>query len=356
MGLPNINIIFRTAASTVVSRSQRGVVAVILKDSADGAAGEHVITEEKEIPAVLSAVNRDYLAKTLIGYVNKPKKAVAYVLAADASDLSAALDFFSRQKINYLVGPPDCTADEAAQIVAWIKAQRADKRTPKAVLPNTAADSEGILNFTTGNIAAGDAEYAAAGYCGRMAGLAAGTPITISCTYAVLPEVTSVKRLTEAEMDAAVDGGELILFHDGEKVKVGRGVNSLRTTTEEKGEAFKKIKIVDAVDMMQDDIRMLTQDSYIGKYANSYDNKCLLITAIREYFAELEAEGVLAAGKSEVEIDMEKQKQYLADAQIDVSSLSEQEIKTADTGSHVFLKGTVGIMDTIEDIDLDMEF
>lgn len=356
MGLPNINILFRTAASTAVSRSQRGIAAVILKDSAEGTAGGYVITQESEIPAALSEVNRDYLAKTLIGYVNRPKKVLAYVLAADAADFTAALDYFSRQKINYLAGPPDCTADEAAQIAAWIKAQRADRRTPKAVLPNTPADCEGVLNFTSENIATGEAEYTAAGYCGRMAGLAAGTPITVSCTYAVLPEVTAVKRLTEEEMDAAVDGGQLILFHDGEKVKVGRGVNSLQTVTEDKGEAFKKIKIVDAVDMMRDDIRMLTQDGYIGKYANSYDNKCLLLTAIREYFAELEAEGVLTAGKSAVEIDLEKQKKYLSDAQIDVSSLSEQEIKTADTGSHVFLKGTVGIMDTIEDIDLDMEF
>lgn len=356
MGLPNINIVFRTAASTAVSRSQRGIVAVILKDSAEGTAGAHVVTQENEIPSALSAVNRDYLVKTLTGSVNRPKKVLVFVLAADASDFSAALDFFSRQKINYLVGPPDCTAEQAEQIAKWIAEQRADKRTPKAVLPNLAADSEGVLNFTTENITAGGTVYTAAGYCGRMAGLVAGTPITVSCTYAVLPEVTSVKRLTEDEMDAAINGGQLILFHDGEKVKVGRGVNSLQTVTGEKGEAFRKIKIVDAVDMMQDDIRMLTQDSYIGKYANSYDNKCLLITAIREYFAELEAEGVLMAGKSTVEIDLEKQKKYLEDAQVDVSALSEQEIKTADTGSHVFLKGTVGIMDTIEDIDLNMEF
>lgn len=353
LGLPNINIVFRTAASTAVKRSQRGIVAAILKDSAD-VTGAQIMTDETKIPTALSAVNKDYLTKTFLGYTNKPKKVIAYVLAADATDFTAALAYFATQKINYLVGPPDCTADEAAAIATWVKAQRADKHTPKAVLPDTAADSEGIINFATDGIAAGGTAYTSAGYCGRIAGLIAGTPITIACTYATLSEVTDVARLTEAEMDAAVDAGKFIIFHDGEKVKVGRGVNSLQTITADKGENFKVIKIVDAVDMMQDDIRLLTQDSYIGKYPNSYDNKCLLITAIQEYFSELETEGVLSSGKSTVEIDLTKTKAYLESKNIDISAMTDQEIKVADTGTHVFLKCTIGILNTIEDIDLDV--
>ena len=44
----------------------------------------------------------------------------------------------------------------------------------------------------------------------------------------------------------AGDKGELVLVHDGEKVKIGRAVNSLVTTTQDKGEAFQKIKILEA--------------------------------------------------------------------------------------------------------------
>lgn len=78
-----------------------------------------------------------------------------------------------------------------------------------------------------------------------------GTPMTISCTYAPLPEVSDVGRLTREAMDAAVDAGKFILFHDGEKVKVARGVNSLQTTTQDKGDAWKKIKMVEVMDMIQ---------------------------------------------------------------------------------------------------------
>lgn len=352
MGMPSINIVFRTVAATVVCRSQHGVVGVILKDSAAGTSGAQVMADETKIPAALSAVNQDYLKKTFIGYVNKPLKVIAYVLAADATDFSTALAYFATQQINYLVGPPDCTADEAQAISTWVIAQRTDKRTYKAVLPGIAADNEGIINFTTDGIAAGSL-YATAGYCGRIAGVLAGTPIKIAATFAPLPEVTDVTRLTEAEMDAAVDAGKLIAFHDGEKVKLGRAVNSLQTTTADKGNAFKKIKIVDAVDMMRDDIRLLTQDNYFGKYPNSYDNKCLLITAIQDYFAELERADVLGPGTT-VEIDVDKTKAYLTANSTDISKLNDQQIKMANTGTHVLLKGMVSIYDTIEDLDLDM--
>lgn len=48
----------------------------------------------------------------------------------------------------------------------------------------------------------------------------------------------------------------LSLCGDGEKVKVCRAVNSFVTTTGTKGESFKKIKVVDTMDMIKDDIRL----------------------------------------------------------------------------------------------------
>lgn len=354
MGMPSLDIVFKNVASTAARRLQRGIVAIVLLDSA--APGEHVMADAGDIPTTLSTVNQAYLTSAFVGYVNTPSKIYAYVLPTAAENLSAALSYFETQKINYVAGPPSCTAEQATEIKSWVIAQRNSKRYPKAVLPDTTADNEGIINFTTDEIKAGAQEYTTAGYCGRMAGLIAGTPAAISCTYAVLPEVTDVKRLTDAEMNVAVDRGELIIFHDGEKVKVGRGVNSLTTTTDTKQDPWKKIKIVETIDMVRDDLRLLTQDNYFGKYSNIYDNKCLLITAISTYFAQLEAEGILRAGESSVEINMEKQRQYLKDKGKDITNMTDQEIKVADTGTKVFLAGKIGIPDTMEDVELDIEF
>lgn len=356
MGLPSINVIFKNKAATVIRRSARGVVGVILLDSATATHGAHVMTSSDQIPAGLDAINKAYLTQAFIGYVNQPTKVIAYVLAADAANLSVALDHFGLQKINYIVGPPDCDAAQASEIETWVKAQRTNGKTYKAVLPDKAADSTGIINFTTDGIKVGSLTYDAPGYCARIAGLLAGTPLTISCTYAPLAEVSDIARLSDADMNTALNAGQFILYHDSEKVKVGRGVNSYQTTTEEIGEAFKHIKIVETVDIMREDIKLIVQDKYIGKYPNTYDNKCLLITAIKEYFTELEKANILEAGKTKLDIDMDAQIAYLESKGVDTSAMPDQEIKEANTGTNVFLRGSVGILYSIEDVNLNMVF
>lgn len=129
-------------------------------------------------------------------------------------------------------------------------------------------------------------------------------------------------------------------------------MNSLKTTSQEKGEAFKKIKIVETMDMIQNDIRMTAEDGYIGKYANSYDNKCLLIMAVKGYLEELERSGILETGTSVVELDLAAQENYLKSKGIDTSDMSEQQIKEANTDAKVFLRARVSILDAIEDIVL----
>lgn len=350
MKLPNINIAFSTQAANLVTRSQKGIVALILRDTA--ANGGHVLTSTTQIPATLGIDNKAFIMRAFTGYVNPPRKVIVFVLPNDAEDLTAALAYMETQTFDYLAGPPDIKVAECTAVVNWIKAQREAGFTPKAVLPNTTANSEAIINFTTNGMKDGTSIYTAAQYCSRIAGIIAGTPMTISCTYALLPEVADVDRLTKEAMDNAIGNGEFILFYDGEKVKVGRGVNSLQTTTQEKGQAFKKVKIVETVDMIRKDIKETTEDTYIGRYANSYDNKCLLVSAINGYFKGLEDDGILERDTSVVEVDIDTQEQYLQSIGKDTSGMTEQEIKTAATADKVFLRAKITILDAIEDIDL----
>jgi len=350
LGLPNINITFQTVAQTSIRRSERGVVAVILKDST--AAGAHVLTSPSQIPATLSAGNKTYLQQAFLGYVTPPRKVLVYVLGTSAEYYEDALEYFATQQFDYLVGAPDCDAELATEIAAWIALQRAAGATYKAVLPDKAADSEAIINFTSDGMTDGTTTYTTAAFCSRIAGIIAGTPLTVSCTFAPVPELTDLTRLSKSDMDDAIDDGELILMFDGEKVKVARGVNSLQTTTSTKGDSFKKIKIVEAVDMIRKDITTTAQDTYIGKYANSYDNKCLLVAAIQDYFLTLERAGILQSGSSSVSIDVDAQDAYLQSKGIDTSKLTEQQIKEYDTDDQVFLSASIKILDAIEDIQL----
>ena len=349
---PKISVSFTELGISAISRGTKGTVAMIVRDAAELA--PVVLTQAAQIPAELGKENQDYIKRAFVGYVNPPKKVIVCTVAADAA-LSDALTYMASQDFDYLVGPADCSAEETAEIASWIRSQRQLSAVKhKAVLPNQPADHSGIVNFTTGTLTAGDVVYTTAEYCSRIAGLLAGTPMKISATYAPLTDLTDVSRLTAEEEDTAVGNGELIAIWDGRKAKLNRAVTSLVTTTEGMLDSFKKIKIVEIMDLIRTDIHITAEDEYIGKYANTYDNKMLLVAAIRGYFAGLERDSLVQPGYT-VEIDVEAQELYLQSMGKDTGEMSEQKIKEADTGTHVFLKISCKILDAIEDIDIVIE-
>ncbi len=349
MGLPNIIISFQTKASTAIKRGERGVVAIMVIETENH--GVTKITDTTQIPKDLTEANRAYVERAFLG----GKSAIRHVLLIRTDTVENALETLETIKFDYLAAPPEVTEAEAKAISAQIIAMRDSKRLKvKAVLPNTAADHEGIINFTTGDIKVGEATFTAGEYCSRIAGILAGTPLSVSSTYYVLSEVDDVPKFTRSELGEKIDKGEFVLFHDGEKVKVGREVNSLLDENKVKGDIYKSIKAVDTMDLIYNDIHTTCEDSYIGKYPNNYDNKCLLVVAIRQYLEALRDDEILDTDIS-VGIDTEAQRDWLRENGTDVSEMDEQEIKEANTRSNVFIKGAYHILYAIEDITISFE-
>ena len=56
-----------------------------------------------------------------------------------------------------------------------------------------------------------------------------------------------------------------------------------------------------------------------------------------------------------MDTDVSAQAPYLVARGVDTSEMTEQEIREADTGSHVFLLIRCKILDAIEDIDIQVE-
>ena len=381
MGAPSIEISFIEKGISAVTRGERGIVMLWVKDMRPVLANNPItVVTESDIPEGLSDATIEQVKMAMIGYTNAPKKVLVYFmgLAEDAeaemieSGYKKAMEAAETIRFDYLAIPTVETDGKGRDIATWVKSMRTNKKKKiKAVLPNVAADNEGVINFTTeksvktetvtaedGTKTTVDIIYTAEQYCARVAGLIAGTPMTIACTYAPLPELSDCTRLTDN--DTPVDKGEFIIFYDGEKVKVVRGVNSFVTTIDKKGESFKKIKIVEAMDMINDDIVKTAQDSYLGKYANTYSNKCLLITAINSYFAQLKRDSIVnsySVGLDAVAIRIylkgKGKKATLDDGTVkDVDECSDEEIITADTDALVFLNGNAKILDAIEDIKM----
>lgn len=344
MGLPEILIDFKTNGTTAISRSQRGIVALILKDDTNNV-DTHVCNSLTDVNASdWTADNYKYIT---MAFTEAPAKVIIERLAVAAVDYSDALTRLKNKYFNYLAIPGILPADVDA-ISIWIKDMRDNnQKTFKAVLPDKAADHEGVINFVASNIVVGADTYSGSQFTARIAGLLAALPLNMSATYYVLSDVTSIDEPTDP--DADIDAGKLILLHDGEKVKLGRAVNSL--TSSAKGAEFKKIKVVEAVDLMRNDIRDTFEEGYIGKVTNSYDNKALFIAAVNAYFKELSRSEVLDSSyENNAEVDVEATKIYLEGLGVDTSVMSDEAIKKYNTGSEVFVTASVKFVDAMEDI------
>lgn len=392
LGMPNVIISFREAGIAAIERSQRGIVFLILEEEQNiidkltvntnaivgkAITGQAVVgdTAEKEaienpfvvyttddIPATLSENNKDYITKCLLGYVTAPYRVKVYLQATGktgADKWQESLKKIAAERWDYLA-IPTIEEEQLETVGTWIKTNRENKyKKVKAVLPGYNGDYEGIINFSNKTIKTATKTYTPAEYTARIAGLIAGTPMTISATYAPLSEVIDCDKYDLDENDEKVNNGEFFIWYDGTKYKMSRAMNSLVTTTEGKQEGYQTIKIVDIMDMIYDDVRTTAQDSYIGKYANTYDNKCLLITAITGYLKELENEGLLQANYSTVELDTEAIKNYQLQNGLytkdELADMSNDEINMLDTKKKVFLKGKIKIIDAMEDIELPFD-
>ena len=350
MGLPEIVIEFRTKGVTAVKRSARGIVAVILKDDTEEGQALNVYKSVLDVdPTHFTARNYEYLK---LVYEGSPSKTIVVKAGSSAESLSPQLKLLNNLKWNYLV-IPGMTDEEKATVSAWIKEARDDHhKTFKAVLPNCKGDHEGIINLTTGNITStlGTTAFSAAEYCCRIAGVLAGLSLARSCTYYELTDITAADVPEDA--DARIDNGELVIVFDGEKYKIGRGVNSLTTFTPEHGKDFSKIKIMEGVDLYQDDVRETFESAYVGKVINDYDNKQAFVAAILAYHRELGGDVLDKTFDNTAAIDAEDQEAYLQSEGSDTSGMDETAIAQANTGSKVFIASNVKFVDAMEDLKL----
>ena len=356
IGLPTLKIAFEKAAEQVANRSKTGYVALFVRDAQEQ--GVHALSSEALIPSALGEENKAYVRQCFTGSDRGGPSLVYLVVIAtgteDTTALEAGLKSIEQYSIDYLAGPPDVTDEELAKLVEWTKAQRAMYRTVKLVKPwkTAGSDDMGIIELDESGMTDKGGAVTAAKYCGRIAGILAGIPMGMSCTYAALPELTAVTARTTEEQIEAINNGHLILIHDGIQAKIARGVNSL-TTIPPTGKAdWSKIKVVEGMDLITYFLRTTIENSWLGRYPNTYDNKQLLVTVIYNFFLELEQAGVLSAGESFAGVDYDRQLQWLQSQGVETASMTEQQVLEYQTGSYVFLKCGGRLVDAMEDFEV----
>lgn len=408
-GRPEIIINFKSKAASAIVRSGRGVGVMILNDeNVEDKIVTYQINDTTDIPDKgLSEKSVDLIKKALLGTPSKlfiyaipllqkttevqqeidddnnpdtPPVTITSTVVTDATILQKdALKKAAVLKFNYICHPTG-TAQDQSDLADWVKAQRTNKhKTIKGIVANVASDDYGIINLTTGNIRVTNPKYtdallaaegivtdvpedipqynvySAAEYTARILGIACGISLDRSMTYYELSEVVDCDVYDD--VDANINNGELCLIDegDGNGVKIARGCNSLHTFTTDVGQDFRYIKIVETIDLITDDIREIFRSEYLGKVRNNYDNKMLFVAAILVYFEQLKG-NVLdnsTTAINTVDIDVVEHKNYAKRKGYDVASMSVQRIREFNTGTNVYLTGSITPVNAMEDLHVE---
>lgn len=156
----------------------------------------------------------------------------------------------------------------------------------QAVLFNTAADHEGIVNVKNTVL---DADVSPASLVPWVTGVIAGTAVNQSAMNNVYAGEYRVDvDYTQAQLEAAILAGEFTLHQVGNDVRVLRDINSLVNTTADKGEIFKNNQTIRVIDAIANDIAVLFNTKYLGQIPNDAAGRVSLWADVVQHHYQLQ--------------------------------------------------------------------
>ena len=177
MNAPSIDISFIEKGISAVTRSERGIVMLWVKDALPPFLKNPItVVTESDIPEALQESTVEQVKLAMAGYTNAPKKVLVYCMDISTggetgihtdteetevnteetvtntveAGYKKAMEASETIKFDYLAVPTVQTDGKAEDVAVWVKSMRGNKKKKiKAVLPDTPADNEGVINFTT---------------------------------------------------------------------------------------------------------------------------------------------------------------------------------------------------------------
>lgn len=156
----------------------------------------------------------------------------------------------------------------------------------QAVIYNHAADYEGVINVKNKVTDAGVDEASLVYW---VTGVAAGTAVNASATNKIYDgEFTVGVDYTQSQLESAIKASEFTLHQVGSDVRVLTDINSLVTTTENKGEIFKDNQTIRVCDQIATDIANLFVTKYLGVVPNDASGRTSLWADIVKHHESLQ--------------------------------------------------------------------
>ena len=346
---PSISIAFKTLATTAIQRSERGTVCLILQDTK--------ATQKWYTFKTIADVETEKWDKDSIKYINLAMHYGAFKILVrviqSGEDTSKVLKDLEMRKFNWLAYPK-ASETEDQTVVNWVKQQFGNTGVIGKTVKYVSSFADKTDHVAIVELANGGTyksiygDFTAQEYTVAIAGLIAGMPLNRSADNYTMSDLKSVE-------DCEPKLGKFSLYNDEEVVKVNYGVNSKTTFDSTWKKDTRKIKVVEGMCFIVDDIRDTFKNYWLGKYINDYDNKmnfCSNITKV--YFKEMSPNVLNGDYDNKVEIDIEAHKKVIITDGLEVNSITDLEILQYPTGEDVYLTGDVRFVDTMASLSLTM--
>lgn len=244
--------------------------------------------------------------------------------AVTAANHQAFLDKVESYAFN-AIGAATDSKEIAALYTAYTKRMRDEVGVKfQAVLYNTAADYEGVVNVQN-KVTDSDANVASLVYW--VTGLIAGCEIGETNMNRIydgefIPDVD----LTQTQLTDAIQAGAFVLHRTGDTIRVLSDINSLVTYTADKGAVYRQNQTIRVIDQIATDIAALFVEKYLGRIPNDATGRESLWSDIVQHHKNLETGRVISNFAEEnvvVSAGIEKQSVVVQDA-ITITGTMEQ--------------------------------
>lgn len=357
--MDKIKIDLKASAESSINQSTKGIVMLVLDDSAITEAKEY--RGKKKVTDTFSSGNKKLIDRCFTKYGIKRLKVVCYD-SNNSETISDALKKINGVKFNYLACPSATTDDDKKAIKDFIQEEQNNKNyTVKAVIFDYKADYENVVSVRIESINIDGETITGADFTVDLACLRATCPVDESLTNRVLSGVSKVVMIDNTEdEDTLTENGYMFVKYDNdfEAYVLSDDINTKTTIDASKEkDIIRQNRTIDILDMIRDTLKITFKVNFQSKIGGSYSGRKLVRDSFNTYFRSLARTGVLNPDmENKCELDVDATREYLENEGIDTSAMENEDILKYDIGNKIFLKARVYVLQTIEELNLVLEY
>ena len=294
--LPGSYINFVSASNVSSTLGDRGIVAIALP--LGKSAGKVITMTKAEFTQnAKTLTGKEYGSSDLLPLREifcNAKKVYVYDLGSgeSAKTVSNACEALEPYEFNVLCAYTGNTSD-IGTYVTKVKYWRDDmgKKCQLVVYNGASLDYEGVINVvsTVEEASAQTSPANAYELVAWVAGVEAACAVNTSCTNMKYNgELTIVCNKTQSQLETCITSGQIAFHLVYGDVCLLEDVNSLTTTSADKGEDFKYNQTIRVIDQIANDIAKLFNTKYLGKIPNNASGRVSLWGDIVSHHRQLE--------------------------------------------------------------------